>query len=163
MSADVGALYEAHAPAVRAFVLKRMTGAAEPDAEDVAAQVWVRALRGAYRDDGKPLAWLYTIARHLITDYYRTKAWKERQRTTPVDSVLWREHPATDDRDPFEHDDVRAAVKRLHVKQQTAIVLRYMDRKSTREAAAMMGASEDGVKKLQARALVNLRRMLEAA
>jgi DNA-directed RNA polymerase specialized sigma24 family protein len=49
---------------------------------------------------------------------------------------------------------------RLTPEQRQAIELRFMEGMSVAETAATMGRSDEAVKKLQARALANLRRYL---
>ena len=42
-------------------------------AEDITQEVFLRFLDSGYREQGKMLQYLYTIARHLCIDYYRGK------------------------------------------------------------------------------------------
>ena len=42
-------------------------------AEDITQEVFLRFLDSGYREQGKMLQYLYTIARHLCVDYYRGK------------------------------------------------------------------------------------------
>ena len=42
-------------------------------AEDITQEVFLRFLDSGYREQGKLLQYLYTIARHLCVDYYRGK------------------------------------------------------------------------------------------
>ena len=162
---DVAALYEQHAQQVAGFVRGRMTGTASMDADDVAQGVWERALRAAptYRPTSHPMAWLLTIARNLVTDYYRASSWKLRSGAVPTATLLDEHHPTTIDRYPSDHDHVREAVDRLPPDQRDVVVLRYWDDLMFVEAGAALGVSEDAAKKRVARAWANLGKMLSEA
>lgn len=43
------------------------------DAEDVMQEVYVRLWQGAYRPEGKPMAWLLTVTRNLALDCLRRR------------------------------------------------------------------------------------------
>ena len=55
------------------------------------------------------------------------------------------------------------ALNRLTSYQRHVVTLRFLDGFTTAETADIMGKTEDAVKKLQARGLVQLRRILELA
>ena len=64
-------LYAASAPEIYAFALSCLRH--PQDAEDVLHDCLLRAWEnaGSYRSQGKPLAWLLTIARNLCMDEFR--------------------------------------------------------------------------------------------
>lgn len=162
---DVGELYEQHAHQVAGFVRGRMTGTAAMDADDVAQNVWERAIKAApsYRPDSHPMAWLLTIARNLVTDYYRASAWKLRAGAVPADVLLEEHHPVSIDRYRVEDHHILDAVQQLKPDQRDVVMLRYWEDRSFAETGAMLGVSEDGCKKRVASAWRNLRTMLEGA
>ena len=63
-------LIEAHFERVRAYVRLRVS---ERDCEDVAADIFLRAVERIRQVSGDPAAWLYAIARSRIADHYRDK------------------------------------------------------------------------------------------
>ncbi|MDO9129198.1 MAG: sigma-70 family RNA polymerase sigma factor [Anaerolineales bacterium] len=67
------ALYHRYLTPVYRYLYRRLGNA--HDAEDLTAQVFIEALEGlvAYRERGKFVAWLFTIARHRLTDFYRQR------------------------------------------------------------------------------------------
>lgn len=167
MSLDVAALYTAHQQDVLGYVRRRLDGHDPAVIEDVAGDVWERVVRAAprYVERGlPPLAWLYRIAHNLLTDYYRQRARKAVMHRLgdirPIVTYVGTELHAgqIDARCVLDR-----AMPRLTAAQQAVIRARYYDRLRIREAAEVTGHTEDGVKKLQVRALVNLRRALEAA
>lgn len=165
MTLDVGALYEQHAHQVAGFVRGRMTGAAEVDADDVTHLVWERALRaaGRYRPDAHPMAWLLTIARNAVTDYYRRSEWRLRSRAVSEGTLLDEHHPTRMDEYASNHDDLRAALDDLTPTQRRVIDLFYWDEMPFLQIAARIGTTENGVKKLAIRARARMRRHLEGA
>ena len=60
----------------------------------------------------------------------------------------------------LDRQSLEPALARLTPEQRQAIELRFMEGMSVAETAAAMGRSDEAVKKLQARALANLRRHL---
>ncbi len=155
-------LYALHYDRVYTYLFYR-TGRREV-AEDLAADVFVRALAGihtfAYR--GTPLlAWLFRIA-HNVTADYRKAAARQAAQTAPgvdVDAAV-----VTDD--IAEHADRRRdmemALRRLTDDQQQVLILRFYQGMSNAEVAAIIGKREGAVKALQNRALKSLRRAMES-
>jgi RNA polymerase sigma-70 factor (ECF subfamily) len=132
-------------------------------AADLASHVFLEALQGIdrYVYRGRPLlAWLYRIARNLVSDYLG-KRQREAKAFTEAGSILEPNHPGpastVDDR-----YDLEAALHRLTEDHQLVIALRYYSDLSTAEIAQAMGRSERAVYSLEVRALTALRRLFEA-
>jgi len=150
------ALYDRHVDAVYRYAYFRLRVDAE--AEDVTSEVFHRALVAMPRfEPRRPfLAFLYTIARNVITDRMR----RERPQASFEDALA---HPS-DAPGPEElasaGDEVRrlrAAVAQLTTLQQEVIVLRYLEGRSTKETAVVIGKSESTIRGIQMRALAALR------
>lgn len=162
MSLDVAALFAAeHGRLCRYF--RRRIGRRDPSlAEDLASAVFLRAWekRGLYQvRPGVPAAaWLMRLAHTILMDYFRAE-----RPTVSVEmrATLGYEVATHDTRDPASVLDLRAALAALRPKQRAVIVGYYYDGKKQRELVDI--ATLEGVKKLQQRALVNLRRALGAA
>jgi RNA polymerase sigma-70 factor, ECF subfamily len=159
------ALYEAHYDDVYAYAFSRL-GARE-DAEDVASQAFVEALKNISRlarqlqpDNGRKsarpfLSWLLEFARKLIA-YRQRQAARARREVMSAEVAI---DPG--DTEPLlEHLDLLAALKHLTQEQQDAIILRFFLAKTTPEIAAIMGKKENAVFALQFRAVKALRRYL---
>lgn len=161
---DVGALYEAHAPALLTYVRRHMRGASAPDADDVAHDVWLRAVRAAdrYRDEDKPKAWLFQIARNLVTDYRRRRALVAVERIGAEAMAV--QHPQA--HREYARIEQRLwlapAIADLTHEQREVVDLRYYRDQDTSMMAERLGMSDNGVKQRQRRALVRMRRHLEA-
>lgn len=146
-------LYDRHFHRVYAYVLRR-TGN-RPDAEDVTAEVFHRALVNlkAYEWRGIPfVAWLYRIAAHELSDRRRSAA---REVVT--------QPPEADTGSPdFERRVMLfQLVDKLPADQRRVVEMRFGDGRSIHEVAVALGRSEGAIKQLQHRALQNLRGNLE--
>lgn len=161
MSLDVEALYSTYHRPIRGYIARRMRGVDEAAIEDMVADVFERVVRAAPRFQERgvnPEAWLWRVAQNLLTDRYR-----EKSRKVSIIRFGAMIEPSYTVR--FEESEqravVRAAVDALSTKQRAVIVGRFYE--GWRVADLTHIATEHGVKKLQQRALVNLKRALEAA
>lgn len=155
------ALYELNQPSVYTYIYYRV--GERMTAEDLTAEVFVRLVDKIHTfEAGKRpiLAWLYTIASNLITDHYRRNG-----RTTwlPLtDEVRSNGHsPAYLIQKEQEHRRLVAAMAELTEEQRQVVLLKFVERRTNAETAAILGKTEGAVKALQHRALAALRRVLE--
>jgi len=153
------ALYDRHVDAVYRYAFFRLRIDAE--AEDVTSEVFHRALVAMPRfEPRRPfLAFLYTIARNVVADRMR----RERPVASYEDALA---HPS-DAPGPEElasvSDDVRrlrSAIAQLTPLQQEVILLRFIEGRSTKEAAVVTGKRESTIRGIQMRALAALRERL---
>jgi RNA polymerase sigma-70 factor (ECF subfamily) len=156
----VAELYRQYVPVISRYVAYRVSD--EAAIEDLTAEVFLRMVEGLprYRQRGAPFeAWLYRIAAARIADYYR------RQKRRPQEELDERLH----DRSPSievsfqqkeELDTLREALASLNDEQQTILILRFVERKSHEEVAAVLGKSERAVATAQHRALKRLAEIL---
>jgi RNA polymerase sigma-70 factor (ECF subfamily) len=153
-----GRLYERHVADIYRFVHARLPNVAA--AEDVTANVFFKALRGirGYQDRGRPFScWLYRIAEHAVADYYRHEPQlRELSDSLPVGGRSVEARAMSH----LEAAEVWRLVGRLPGPQRQAMLLRFRDDLSAREAAAIMGKSEAAVKLLIYRAVGRLRSQL---
>jgi RNA polymerase sigma-70 factor (ECF subfamily) len=144
------------------------------DAEDVAAETFVRAIAHlpSYRFQGESLfPWLARIATNLVADQGRRRhgtsfvSLDAGGADEGVRSLI--EGLASDAPDPHalaERQEVqallRAAIGALPSDQADAVALRFIGDLPLKEIAAAMGRTEGAIKSLLHRALVNLRKSL---
>lgn len=144
---------------LRRFVARRI----EPcDVDDVMQDTFVRMQRGlaSLRDEERLTSWLFQIARSSVADHLRA-----RQR-----------HPVSDESTPdeaaLEHDDdpdaagalagcISMFVARLASPYREAVTLVELEGLTMREAAAMMGISQSGMKSRVQRGRDQLRRLFD--
>ncbi len=150
-------LYRRYVTAIYRYVYSRLGNVA--DSEDMTAQVFTEALEGLhrYREQGNFAAWLFTIARHKMSDYYR------RQRPNlPLNEAL---DGTADGTDPLAHmvqaETLRrlaALVAQLGEEQQELLRLRFAGGLTYGEIGRIVGRSEAAIKM----AVHRLLRRLEA-
>lgn len=108
------------------------------DADDAWSETFISALR-AYPDlpDGSNVrAWLVTIAQRRSIDQIR------RRDRAPVPSGRVPETTSTEAIPEPHDDDLRAALRRLPPKQQTAVVARYLADLPYRDVARLLDSNE---------------------
>jgi RNA polymerase sigma-70 factor (ECF subfamily) len=154
-------LYENYRPLVYRFLRRRLDGSDET-VEDLTEDVFVKLYEklDRYVERGLPFtAWLYRIAHNQLVDYVRTLPRQSAQSLDVVADVP--EHQTGSEyRSVLDRETLEPALARLTPEQRKAVELRFLQGMSVAETAASMGRSEEAVKKLQARALANLRRSL---
>jgi len=149
-------IYDANVVAIYRFIHARVGN--RPDAEDITAQVFTRAVEqlDTARDDRQIVSWLYRVAQNAIADYWRAfyrlpvigtdevaPGWE------PMDQPA--RAPAADD--GASSARVRRLLARLPDRYARVLELRFLDRLSVRETADRMGISHGNAKILQYRAL----------
>ncbi|WP_353827233.1 sigma-70 family RNA polymerase sigma factor [Agromyces sp. SYSU T0242] len=137
------ALHDAHAPAIRRYVMHLTGGSASVD--DVVQETLLRAWRSpqimAEGPDGTR-AWMFTVARHLVVDEQRSA--RRRHELGTADPP----ERAVDDRTDalFERLIVEEALASLSADHRAVIVEAYYGGRSTAELADRLGIPEGTVK-----------------
>lgn len=156
----ISALYEIHADAIYRYILYRVPTA--EDAEDLTAEVFLKMVEGIprYKITGVPFeAWLYRIAAARIADFYRRRR-RHPQTALPetlADHIALPEDQLQQDQ---EVETLRGILAQFNTDEQTILILRFVERKSHQEVAAVLGKSTNAVKAAQHRALIRLAALL---
>jgi len=156
----IATLYQQHVQAIFRYICYRVPDHAAAD--DLTAEVFLRMVEGLpqYQANGAPFeAWLYRIAAARVADFYRAQhrhpeealSDSEPDRTVSPESGL---------QDAEEQDELRAALRQLSAEQQDILLLRFVERKSHTEVAAILGKSVTAIKSAQHRALSRLAELL---
>ena len=137
-------------------------------AQDFFQETWIRVLERGHQYDGKWKfeTWLFSIARHLVIDWQRSKKAQSLDALThpddgapmefaiddpsPLHSVLSRESDAT----------VQASLGRLPAAYREVLLLRFQEEMGLAEIASVLGAPISTVKSRLYRALEDLRELL---
>ncbi len=126
-------------------------------AEDIVQEAFLKFLQSrSYKDTGREMAYLYTIARNLCIDELRK----------PVTESL-DEHfdlPDSGGNNPeteLENKELRAALEKLPEDLREIIVLRYTDEMSVTDIARVTGMSRYAVHRRLNEGLSRLKRMLK--
>ena len=125
------------------YVLRRLSRATA-DAPDVTAEVFLVAWR---RRDDLPeapddLPWLYGVARRVLSRQRRSAMRRERLAAAlrfGAGRVPWTEAHGD------QHEEIRAALERLRSKDREALRLVLWEQLSHREAAQVLGCSENAL------------------
>jgi len=150
-------LYARYADPVYRFCYRRL---GEPEAaEDATSQVFLNALAAlpGYQS-GSFRAWLFTIARNVVTDVYRERR-TERLPETARDPVDPGPTPEEVMLHAESHRGVRALLAALSQEQREVVELRLAGLNGA-EIAQVLGRSHGSVRALQYRAAQRLRDVL---
>ncbi len=158
----LAALHDRHYQAVFTYFSLRLDDPAL--VEDLTADVFVRMVRklGAFRTGRRPLlAWLYTIARNRLTDYYREQ--KKEAGHLPLREALIaaQDSPQREAERHLAADCLRRALRYLTEEQRLVILGKFIEDRSNADVASLLQKTEGAVKSLQHRALAALRRAIE--
>ena len=152
-------VYDEHVVGIYRFIYARVGN--HPDAEDLTAQVFVRAVEqlDTSRDPGQIAAWLYRVAHNATADYWRafyrlplvgTEQVAPGWEPTAVDASA--APPSEADADASSAR-VQGLLHRLPTHYARVLELRFLQRLSVAETAETMGISRGNAKVLQYRAL----------
>ena len=157
-----GRLYDLYNERVYRHVYYKIGNHAE--AEDLAAQVWMNALRaiGRYKQLGRPfVVWLLSIASNQVIDHYRA----HKDRTSIDDPGLWLSDGTDLEAEAiqeYDNAELREAILQLREDHRKVVVLRFIDGLDYSDIAAIMQKKEGAVRVIQHRALLALRKVLQA-
>jgi RNA polymerase sigma-70 factor (ECF subfamily) len=152
-------IYRRHAEQVYAYIFYRIGD--RHVAEDLAADVFVRAIAGIQRYEwrGTPLlAWLYRISHNVTADYRKTAAKRSARETAEAPEEIEERVDQLQAHD--ERSDMMQAIRSLTDDQQQVLILRFYGGMSNAQVAKVVAKPETAVKALQARGLRSLRRKL---
>ncbi len=154
-------LYDAYVERVTRYVYFRVSEAI--DTEDLVAQVFLKAWENLdrYKMGTSPfIAWLYTIARNLVIDHYRTK-----KNALPLEEAIAlpsdMEMPDEEAQTRFDLQAMRDALQFLTSDQQQALILKYIAGLPNDSIAKIMKKQEGTVRGLQMRALQTLAKYMK--
>jgi RNA polymerase sigma-70 factor (ECF subfamily) len=162
--AAFAAIYDHYYPRIYAYVRYRVRDAGLT--EDITAQIFERVLANLSKYDAEqaPFAvWLFTIARHRVSDHHRAQ---QRRHLLPLDLVRGR---ASADPAPEEivvRDETReallVAVSRLSERERDILALKFGAELTNRRIAALTGLTESNVGVILYRAVRRLRADIDA-
>ncbi len=168
--AAFGVLYDLHYSRIFNYALHRT--ASLQAAQDITSEVFFKALNNIsrFRWQGIPFsAWLYRIANNETATYMRHRA-DQQVRWEPASEFDTRTSPAADDEiiqaeaELERHGQYLALhdhIRRLDIKYQEVIALRFFENKQINEISAVLGKSDGTVKSLLHRGLQKLRTSME--
>ncbi|MFQ5873246.1 MAG: sigma-70 family RNA polymerase sigma factor [Dehalococcoidia bacterium] len=157
-------LYESRYERVARYFAVRIGSAS--DAEDLASEVFVRALRTveSFRETGAPLeAWIFRIAHNLAVDYLRRK--DRRPSSVPLDDVegslvgsMGNPGEALEHREDVEQ--LMVVFGQLSEAQRQVLALRFGLEMTSEQVAQVIGKRPGAVREMQSAAIKKLRQLL---
>lgn len=155
-------LYQLHIDKIFRYVSYRVP---THEVEDLTADVFVRMVEGLprYTITGAPFeAWLYQIARARVADYHRKRSRVQHEEIpeTMADDDTLPELRLLQDQ---EQANIRESLSQLSEDEQTLLLLRFVERKTHKEVAEILGKSAAAVRTMQHRALTRLAEVMNAA
>jgi RNA polymerase sigma-70 factor (ECF subfamily) len=146
-----GQVFRLHRDAIYRFTRLHLGSEIDDVVSEVFTRAWVQLPR--YRSTGAPfVAWLYGIARHVITDEHRRQSKVEPRAELPDTLAKW----AEDDR-----LSLATAIARLPREQRRVIEMKFLMGMSNPEVAAALETTTNAVNAKRWRALTMLRGELE--
>jgi RNA polymerase sigma factor (sigma-70 family) len=159
--AEWEALYRAFLPRLYAYVAARVP--APQDAEDLTAVVFLKAVRNRDQFTGRHerslAAWLFAIARHAVTDFYRRADPRgEPQALEDAALALPAAQPSPEAAllEAERHAELRRLIRALPARRREIVALRYFGGLRNQEIAAVLGLGERTVAAHLSRALRDL-------
>jgi len=160
VTVDFEAVYKTELPRVYNFFRYHIGD--DQIAEDLTAETFEKAWRNRerYRADlASFTTWLFTLARHVATDYYR-----KRRPTIPLDEAVLVSDPqviedAAQERAEFAH--LAMLLARLAERERELVALKYGAGLTNRAIARLTGLSESNVSTILYRVTRQLRAQLE--
>ncbi|MBI2330820.1 MAG: sigma-70 family RNA polymerase sigma factor [Chloroflexi bacterium] len=156
-----GRLYDAYIERVYQYVFFRVSD--DFTAEDLTSQVFLKAWEnlGSYKPNGSPfVAWLYTIAKNLVVDHYRTQ--KEVLSLDDVTAIESGEEALDEQAElRFELRAMRDSLHLLTDDQQQVLILKFIAGLPNESIAKVMNKQEGAIRALQMRALQALAKHME--
>lgn len=153
-------IYDAHVVAIYRYIYARVGN--RPDAEDLTAQVFMRAVEqlDVTRDPPQITSWLYRVSQNAVADHWRAfyrlplvtedrlaPGWE------PVAGQAGAGEPVAARAQDRSAARVEAVLRRLPEHYRRVLELRFLQRLSVAETARAMGVSHGNAKVLQYRAL----------
>lgn len=159
-------LYNEYFTQLYRYVLVRV-GSSE-EADDITQLVFVKFYKNLqnWHDQGySPSAYLYTIARSVIADYFRTKARKGKKIESSDEVLEIIADPSQNLQAGVISNEEKAnlysALQQLPENYQEALLLRYIEDLPSKEIADIIGKSDAATRKLLSRAVAALAEIME--
>jgi RNA polymerase sigma-70 factor (ECF subfamily) len=160
-------IYDGHVVPIYRFIYARVGN--RPDAEDLTAQVFMRAVEqlDTSREDGQITSWLYRVSQNAVADYWRAfyrmpvvgtehvaAGWEPMEAREPMGAGANGDSSAPEAvADERARQRVESVLRRLPDNYRRVLELRFLQRLTVAETADRMGITRGNAKVLQYRAL----------
>lgn len=149
-----GVLYRRYLPSIYRYLFRRLGNVR--DAEDMTGQVFIEALEGIvnkrYQENGYFIAWLFSIARRRIADFYRKRPEEELDDPTAPEPGLLTAIEKNEDLQRLTQ-----LLEQLDEERQELLRMRFSADLSFAQIGQIEGRSEAAVKMMIYRTIEHLR------
>lgn len=155
-------IYDKYIEKIYRFIFLKVNS--QETAEDLSSEVFSRGWKVI--QEGKEIdnipAFLYQIARNLVTDFYREKG-KAKLISTEFTKEIADPQPNLEEKaiSSSDLDNIRGALANLKEEYQNVLVWRYIDNFPISDIAKMLNKSEKAIRVMLHRALKNLKNQLK--
>ena len=159
---DFSEIYDKYIEKIYRFIFLKVNS--QDIAEDLTSETFLRVFESFKTNNiENPQAFLYRVARNLVTDHYREKGRTQIVSADYVSVVDPEENLEKKAILNSDMDNIRTALASLKREYQDVIIYRYLDELSIPEIAKIMEKSEGTVRVTLHRALRTLRTMVNEA
>ncbi len=151
-------LYNEYFAPLNRYILIRVGDVSE--AEDLTQLVFIKFYKNLanWQDKGyQPSAYLFTIARSVIADYYRSRGRKGSKLSNSEEVLaLISDSSQNPHQDVIQSEEIRTLYKNLKTlpqEYQEVLVLRYIENLSSKEISQVIGKSDVATRKMLSRAV----------
>ncbi|MDQ2902790.1 MAG: sigma-70 family RNA polymerase sigma factor [Chloroflexota bacterium] len=154
-------LYRHYAPRLFAYAYQQTTS--REDAEDIVLDVFLSVLenqRFPTFDEKRQEAWLWTITRHKVVDYYRRTTRRHHVSIEWLSEPLYEDDRLAPEQLSLRHEaaaQLFSAMRTLPKAQQEVLRLRFGHGLSCKEIAPVLEKSEGTIRTILSRTLQRLR------
>lgn len=138
--------------------------------EDLVQEVYIRVMRSyhSFRGDSSEKTWLFSIARNVTIDFFRSQ--KRKRKTIMQFFDFDKQRDYLPDKKPLpeevviendEMEHVYYCLKKCTVDQRSVLILRFIQSFSIKETADILGFTTSKVKTTQHRGLKALRELVQ--
>lgn len=158
--AALASLYEDYYDRVVRYIFVRVGN--QTEAEDLAGEVFLRALRSLWSFEGQReqmQAWLFKIAHNIVVDHFRKRS---KQKVVPIDAMEVPDRLNLEEavENKLQMERLSEALKQLTPAQREVIGLRFFAGLSSAEVGEVLGKNSGAVRQMQHAGLETLRKLM---
>jgi len=147
-------IYDTYVESIYRFIYIKVNS--QEIAQDLTSEVFLRVWKSYQKQNLKnPRAFLYTTARHIVIDYYRTN-----KRTISIESIDIEDSAQDIGKKEEASSLIQQNIRKLKEDYQNVLILRYVDDLSITEISKILDKTKGATRTLLHRALSELRKQI---
>ncbi|MFC1770755.1 RNA polymerase sigma factor [Candidatus Margulisiibacteriota bacterium] len=154
--AALAALTEYYYPKINKYLFYKVSD--NEDAKDLTHEVFIKMVKNIGSLNGPFENWLFTIARNMLTDFYRKKGTKadtfiKATEEFKIDAQV--QNKETE----YTAEEIKEKLSELPEEQKDVVIKKFFLGMSNKEIAGILNRTEGAVKQLQFRAISKLKKL----